>query len=152
MTTASEYARTATAALQQALHLSAKDFDAEGTTGLIERIIQEATTESGSQARRELQSVQSLAQERLARLLSASPSVIYSFKARDDFAPTFISDNIVDVFGYAPAEYLEAPPSGATGSTPTTWPARRRRPRAFSRTGPRRSSTAFDARTGAIAG
>ena len=42
-------------------------------------------------------------------MLSASPAVIYSFKATDDFAPTFVSDNIVDVFGYSPAEYLENP-------------------------------------------
>jgi two-component system cell cycle sensor histidine kinase/response regulator CckA len=40
-------------------------------------------------------------------LLSASPAVIYSFKATGDFAPTFVSDNIIDVFGYAPAEFLE---------------------------------------------
>ena len=42
-------------------------------------------------------------------MLSASPAVIYSFKATDDFAPTFVSDNIVDVFGYSPSEYLENP-------------------------------------------
>ena len=53
--------------------------------------------------------MQTAAQERLARLLSASPAVIYSFKATDDFAPTFVSDNIIDLFGYAPAEYLEDP-------------------------------------------
>ena len=35
--------------------------------------------------------------------------MIYSFKATGDFAPTFVSDNISDVFGYAPAEYLEDP-------------------------------------------
>jgi hypothetical protein len=34
--------------------------------------------------------------------------VIYSFKAAGDYAPTFVSDNIVAVFGYAPAEYLDA--------------------------------------------
>jgi PAS domain-containing protein len=39
-------------------------------------------------------------QERLAQLLSASPAVIYSFKATADFAPTFVSDNITSVFGY----------------------------------------------------
>ena len=33
--------------------------------------------------------------------------MIYSFKATGDFAPTFVSENIIDVFGYAPAEYLE---------------------------------------------
>ena len=43
------------------------------------------------------------------RLLSSSPAVIYSFKASGDFAPTFVSDNIGGVFGYAPAEYLEDP-------------------------------------------
>ena len=36
--------------------------------------------------------------------------MIYSFKATGDFAPTFVSDNIIDVFGYAPAEYLEDAP------------------------------------------
>ena len=48
-------------------------------------------------------------EERLARLLSASPSVIYSFEAKGDFAPTFVSDNIRDIFGYEPREYLESP-------------------------------------------
>jgi PAS domain S-box-containing protein len=48
-------------------------------------------------------------QERLAQLLSASPAVIYSFKATADFAPTFVSDNITRVFGYTPAEYLADP-------------------------------------------
>ena len=43
------------------------------------------------------------------RLLSSSPAVIYSFKATGDFAPTFVSDNINGVFGYAPADYLEDP-------------------------------------------
>src|SRR6266516_2686085 len=44
-----------------------------------------------------------------AGALGASPAVIYSFKAGGDYAPTFISDNIIDVFGYAPAEYLRDP-------------------------------------------
>ena len=33
--------------------------------------------------------------------------MIYSFKATGDFAPTFVSENINAVFGYAPGEYLE---------------------------------------------
>ncbi|BAQ16735.1 PAS domain-containing protein [Methyloceanibacter caenitepidi] len=49
------------------------------------------------------------ASARTARLLSASPAVLYSFKARDDFAPTFVSDNIEGLFGYAPADYLGNP-------------------------------------------
>ncbi len=40
-------------------------------------------------------------------MLSSSPAVIYSFKAFDDFAPTFVGDNIRNVFGYEPAEYLK---------------------------------------------
>ena len=48
-------------------------------------------------------------QARLARLLSASPSVIYSFEARGDFKPIFVSDNIEPLFGYEPKNYLEDP-------------------------------------------
>src|SRR6516165_7053658 len=46
-------------------------------------------------------------ENRLTQLLTASPAVIYSFKASGDFAPTFISANIETLFGYAPHEYLE---------------------------------------------
>jgi PAS domain S-box-containing protein len=35
--------------------------------------------------------------------------VIYSFKASGDFGPTFISDNVKDLLGYEPNEYLESP-------------------------------------------
>ena len=42
-------------------------------------------------------------------MLSSSPAVIYSFEATGDFTPTFVSNNIIDVFGYAPAEYLQDP-------------------------------------------
>jgi adenylate cyclase len=109
MTTPSEYAKNATAALHQVLHISPGDFDAQRTTAVIERAIRNATRERGTRARRQLKDVQAAAQERLARLLSSSPAVIYSFKATGDFTPTFVSDNIIGVFGYAPAEYLEDP-------------------------------------------
>src|SRR5215471_13201876 len=105
MTTPSEYARDATAALHQVLHISPGDFDAEGTAAVIDRAIRNATRERETRARRQLKEAQAAAQERLARLLTAAPAVIYSFKASGDYAPTFVSDNIVDVFGYAPAEY-----------------------------------------------
>ena len=58
-------------------------------------------------ARKAAEEAQAAAQQRLARLLSSSPAVIYSFKATGDFAPTFVSENINAVFGYAPGEYLE---------------------------------------------
>ncbi len=105
MTTSSEHAKNATAALHQVLHVSPGDFDAEGAAAVIEQAIRNATREGGTRARRQLRE----AQERRVRLLSASPVVIYSFKATGDFAPTFVSDNIISVFGYAPAEYLEDP-------------------------------------------
>ncbi len=109
MTTPREYAKSATAALGQVLHISTDDFDAEETAAVIEHAIRNATRERESKALRQLKKVQAAGQERLRRLLSSSPAVIYSFKATGDFAPTFVSDNIEDVFGYAPAEYLDDP-------------------------------------------
>jgi adenylate cyclase len=100
MTTPSEYAKNATSALHRILQTSSRDFDAEGAAAVIEQAIRNATRERESKARQELRE----AQERLARLLTASPAVIYSFKATGDYAPTFVSDNIVAVFGYAPVE------------------------------------------------
>ena len=35
--------------------------------------------------------------------------MIYAFDAKGDFSPTFVSDNIQRLFGYAPSEYLENP-------------------------------------------
>ena len=107
MTTPSEYATDAASTLHQILRTSSRDFDAEGAAAVIEQAIRNATRERETKARRQLTEVQSAAQERLARLLSASPAVIYSFKATGDYAPTFVSDNLIAVFGYAPAEYLE---------------------------------------------
>jgi class 3 adenylate cyclase len=46
---------------------------------------------------------------RLARLLDASPAVVYSFEAKGDFSPTYVSDNITRLFGYAARDYLEDP-------------------------------------------
>jgi PAS domain-containing protein len=46
---------------------------------------------------------------RLEHLISRSPAVIYSFKATDDFAPTFISKNLKILLGYEPQDYLESP-------------------------------------------
>ena len=109
MATASEYARNATAALHQILPISPGHFDEEGTAAVIEQAIRNATRDRRDRTRRQLQEAQAAAQERLARLLSSSPAVIYSFKATGDYAPTFVSDNIKGVFGYAPAEYLDDP-------------------------------------------
>lgn len=64
--------------------------------------IEKALNETGDGARTD-------ASARTTRLLSASPAVLYSFKAHDDFAPTFVSDNIEGLFGYTPADYLGNP-------------------------------------------
>ena len=107
--TPSKYAKNAVAALQQVLHISPSDFNANGATTVIEQAIRNATSERDTRVHRELREVQTAAQERLARLLTASPAVIYSFVATGEYAPVFVSDNLIDVFGYAPAEYLEDP-------------------------------------------
>jgi len=109
MTTPSEYARNAAATLHEVLNIAPSHFDVDGASAVIEKVIRHATRERESRNRRQLSEVKAAAQERLLRLLSSSPAVIYSFTASGDFAPTFVSDNIGTVFGYTPAEYLENP-------------------------------------------
>ena len=109
MMTAREYAKNATAVLHHILHIPADEFDNDGTAAVIEQAIRDATRDRDSWVGEQLKEAQVAAQQRLARLLSSSPAVIYSFKATGDFAPTFVSENIRNVFGYAPGEYLEHP-------------------------------------------
>ena len=47
------------------------------------------------------------ARKRLALRLETAPSVIYSFEATGDYAPTFVSENIKRLLGYCPDEYLK---------------------------------------------
>src|SRR5262245_21012770 len=58
-------------------------------------------------ARKQLSEVLVAAQDRLVRLLSSAPAVIYSYRATGDFAPIIISENIKNVLGYEPTEYLQ---------------------------------------------
>ena len=60
--------------MHQVLRIPPDDFDAEGAAALIEEAIRNATRERESKARRRLRGVQAAAQERLAQLLSSSPS------------------------------------------------------------------------------
>jgi adenylate cyclase len=60
-------------------------------------------------ARKQIGEALVAAQDRIGRLLSSAPAVIYSYKATGDFAPTFISQNIREQLGYEPQEYLESP-------------------------------------------
>src|SRR5680860_95798 len=93
------HAKRAAAALAKLLRPGADPAEA---AAIIEQALIEAAREHDADAA-------ATAQERTSRLLSASPAVIYSFKARDDFAPTFVSDNIGSLFGYQPTEYLNNP-------------------------------------------
>ncbi|MFC1782771.1 response regulator [Planctomycetota bacterium] len=47
--------------------------------------------------------------ERLQFLLTSSPSVVYACQAYGNYAPTYISDNIKEIFGYTPDEFLADP-------------------------------------------
>ena len=107
MMTPREHAKSAAVALHQVLHIPPDDVDNDRTAAVIEQAIREATRERDNRARRQLKEVQAAAEERLARLLSSSPAVIYSFRATGDFGPTFVSDNIAAVFGYATSQYME---------------------------------------------
>lgn len=109
MLTLREHAKSATAALHHVLPIAPTDFDDDGAVTVIERALRSATREREAKARLQLKEAEAAANERIARLLSSSPAVIYSFKAHGDYAPTFVSDNIAEVFGYAPAEYMQDP-------------------------------------------
>lgn len=60
-------------------------------------------------ARKEAEAAESALKARFALMLQTAPSVVYSFKASGDFAPTFISENVKRVLGYAPDDYLTKP-------------------------------------------
>jgi len=106
MRTPSASARNVTATLQHMVEVSPGRFDADAVADVIDAVIRNATRDRDTKARHQLKVVQAAADERLMRLLSASPAVIYSYKATGDFGATFVSSNITDVFGYSPSEYL----------------------------------------------
>ncbi|MBV8651477.1 MAG: PAS domain-containing protein [Alphaproteobacteria bacterium] len=112
MPTPREYAATAARALYELLHLSPTDRDAGRVVGIIETAVRKAMRrgiERGrSIERRKPEEAKSSASVRLTQLLAAAPAVIYSFDARGPFAPSFVSQNIKDLLGYEPAEYLES--------------------------------------------
>ncbi len=107
MTTLRECANTAAVALVEKLRASRGKLDPEALADVIEKVLNQATNENKEGVERRLVDLQASMQERLTRLLDASPAVIYSFKAKDDFAPIFVSANIETLFGYAPQDYLD---------------------------------------------
>jgi PAS domain S-box-containing protein len=83
--------------------------DTAAIAAVIEDVLNQAASESEEGAQRRLVDLEASMRRRLTRLLNASPAVIYSFKASDDFAPILVSDNIETLFGYAPRDYLDDP-------------------------------------------
>jgi hypothetical protein len=69
MTTASEYARNAAAALHESLNITPGDFDVDSATAVIEKVIKHATRERESRSRRQLSEMKAVAvrQAKLAR-------------------------------------------------------------------------------------
>ncbi len=56
--------------------------------------------------RKQMEESLRVAQARLHHLLTASPSVIYSFKASGDGGTTFMGDNVTSMLGYEAREFL----------------------------------------------
>jgi PAS domain S-box-containing protein len=104
MASSRKYAEIAAAALGKVLPPGT---DSKSVADIVESILAEASREH--QERQHVAEVEAAAEQRLAQLLDASPAVIYSFEARGDFAPTFVSANIERLFGYTPSEYLHNP-------------------------------------------
>ncbi len=57
--------------------------------------------------RKAAQAAEDALKARLELLLESAPAVIYAFKAKGDFCPTFISENVKRLLGYCPDEYLK---------------------------------------------
>lgn len=55
----------------------------------------------------EVEKVLTSARQHLEHLLAASPAIIYSTNASNDFACTFVSDNIQSIMGYEPQDVMQ---------------------------------------------
>jgi len=109
MTKLRQCAETAAVALAEKQRAARGDIDLAAVADIIEQVLDTAAQEREEAARQRIAEEQGAARERLTQLLSASPAVIYSFKASGNYVPTFVSVNIETLFGYAPREYLDNP-------------------------------------------
>ncbi|MDH5649066.1 MAG: PAS domain S-box protein [Gammaproteobacteria bacterium] len=57
-------------------------------------------------------------QDRMAFLLGSSPVVIYTCEPGGDYAATFVSENVIDLFGYRAEEFIEDPGFWVSGIHP----------------------------------
>jgi len=109
MTKLRQCAETAAVALAEKRRAASGDIDLAAVADIIEQVLDTAVQEREEVARQRIAEEQAAARERLTQLLSASPAVIYGFKASGNYVPTFVSVNIETLFGYAPHEYLDNP-------------------------------------------
>jgi adenylate cyclase len=109
MTEFRECAETTAAAVAEKLSATPGEVDRAGVADIIEQVLGQAAREQEEAAQQRIGEAQATAREQLTQLLSASPAVIYSFKASGDYAPIFVSTNIETLLGYAPREYLDNP-------------------------------------------
>jgi PAS domain S-box-containing protein len=82
------------------------DLDESAIAATIEDVLNRATAERQAGEEKRLADLAASMQQRLTRLLEASPAVIYSFKATGDYAPTFVSENIKKLLGYCADKYM----------------------------------------------
>ena len=109
MASSRERADSATAALLRMLPAASTEIDTKAVAEIIERTLDDAARE---QEKRELQrvgDVQASAHAHFARLLNASPAVIYCRVASGDFEPTFVSESVTRLFGCSAQDYLADP-------------------------------------------
>jgi len=83
------------------------DYESRDEIGQLAKSFNEMLGELDDSKTREIeQQAEHAARKRISTLLSQSPSVVYSFKATGDFAPTFVSENIHFLFGYEVEDYM----------------------------------------------
>ena len=88
----------------------------------------------------------------LKHLMTSAPSVIYSFQAKGEYLPTFISENVRDLLGYEPEEYRRPATSCRAAFIPRMPPACKIICRASSKSVTSSTNTDFAEKTIPIAG
>ena len=80
------------------LHLNIKAFKVGNGLGMI---IDDITEQKKTEAKLRL------ANEKLQYLVASTSAVIYTAKPEPDYGATFISDNVAELFGYEPKQFIE---------------------------------------------
>jgi two-component system, sensor histidine kinase and response regulator len=104
-----QHAESAAAALMKMLPVDSAAVDTPGLVTFLEQAIYNVVQEKEKRELERLAEMQASAHAHFARLLSASPAVIYCRIASGDYQPTYVSDGVTRLFGCTPREYLEDP-------------------------------------------